>query len=91
MIARGDEPTDFELNKDDWYAVVPTDWPALKQRFLASIDELLTLCDDKLAMGRVVFGDRDVGCMLVSHTTHNAYHLGQIVMLRRLMGNWPGV
>jgi hypothetical protein len=26
---------------------------------------------------------------LVSLTAHNAYHLGRIVLLRQLQGNWP--
>jgi len=88
-IARGEEPDDFALQIDDWPQVQPEQWEELVGSFLASINELLGLTEDHAAMQRTVFGDRNVGSMLVSHTTHNAYHIGQIVLIRRILGLWP--
>lgn len=88
-LARGEEWQEFELQVDDWPEVAETDWEKVLSSFLDSHSELLNLVDGNVDMNHVVFDDLTVGAMLVSHATHNAYHLGQIVLLRRLMGFWP--
>lgn len=88
-VARGNELTDFEPRVDDWPAVAPDEWDGLVKDFLAGFDELLAIAADQSAMQRLIFDDFKVSQMLLSHPTHNSYHLGQIVLLRRLQGTWP--
>lgn len=39
---------------------------------------------------RLILGGKfTVGLRMVWFTGHNAYHLGQIVMMRRILGVWP--
>jgi len=87
-LAHGSEWQDFELQVDDWPDVAPADWERLAQGFLASCAQLLDLIDD-VDKSRSVYEEQTVGSMLVSHTLHNAYHIGQIVLLRRQLGIWP--
>jgi hypothetical protein len=87
-IAQEQEPGGFELQKDDWPEVAEADWDGVAKAFLESFEEMLTAVEEPGAIQRLVFGDRNVGCMLVSHTLHNAYHLGQIVLMRRMQGTW---
>jgi hypothetical protein len=87
--AQGTAWEDFELQVDDWPAVAPEDWDQLVQSYLASCAELADLVGNGVDIQRTVYGDLTVGAMLVSHTLHNAYHLGQIVLIRRLLGLWP--
>jgi len=87
--AQGAAWEDFELQVDDWPEFAPEDWDQLVQSFLASCAELADLVGNGLDIQRAVYEDLTVGAMLVSHTLHNAYHLGQIVLIRRLLGLWP--
>lgn len=91
-IAQGDEPfmdPDFEFGVTDFPKVEPEDWDKFLQSFLASCAELLATAKDPDNMDREVFEDRNVGFVLASHALHNAYHLGQIVVLRSQLGDWP--
>jgi len=88
-ITKGEEPGDFKPRVDDWPDVTPEQWAPLAEKLLASYDEILELVGDPAVMGRIVFGERNMGVMLVSHACHNAYHLGQIIVIRRLQGTWP--
>jgi len=88
-IAKGGPGPDFSKPVADWPDVSPDEWEGLATAFLAGMKAVCALAADEEALAREVFRDRDVGNMLVSHTTHNAWHLGQVVMLRRLQGTWP--
>jgi hypothetical protein len=93
-FARGGDPllpTGFELGVDDFETVSQEDWPALRDAFLASFADLLACAEQPELVRREPVADRNVGYMLASHALHNAYHLGQIVLLRRLMGDWHPV
>ena len=79
-----------------WPAVTPGSWPALRDEFLQSLDRATALAEH----GRLetplsppiefpplaVYTTRDA---VVHVAVHNAHHLGQIVVLRQLMGLWP--
>lgn len=88
-LAQGGELPDFQPGRDDWPAVSVEDWPALVEAFLGSGTAIAALATDPAALKRQVFADYCVGDMLVSHASHNAYHLGQVALLRRLLGCWP--
>lgn len=73
-------------------------WDALCVRFARLLEECTALASDAVALNRQVQctsrpeeGPRTmtVAEQLVSVATHNAYHLGRLVLLRQLLGNWP--
>ena len=88
-VARDGVEPDFSKPPEDWPRVAQTEWEDLVADFLAGLEEITRLAGDPVVLGRDVFGDRNAGNMLVSHATHNAWHLGQVVLLRRLQGTWP--
>lgn len=75
--------------EENWPAVTKDDWPRLKDEFLASLaksrEMALTENLDRLILG----GKFSVGLRMVWFTGHNAYHLGQVVFMRRILGAWP--
>jgi uncharacterized damage-inducible protein DinB len=74
----------------DWPAVTEEDWPRLKDEFLASLEGSRKIARDSEALERPILGGKfTVGLRLVWFTGHNAYHLGQVVMMRRMLGAWP--
>ena len=87
-LARGGEWEPFELHVDDWPAISPANWDGLCASFLATLEQMAELTADSARMAEIIFEDRTVGEMLVSHAMHNAYHLGQIVLMRRMQGSW---
>lgn len=45
---------------------------------------------DPELLARTILGGRfTVGLRMVWFTGHNAYHLGQVVLMRRILGAWP--
>lgn len=76
--------------------VTPGDWPALQQRFLAGLDRAASFerggrVDDPIAPPiefppLAAYTIRDAQ---VHISTHNAHHLGQIILLRQILGLWP--
>lgn len=86
-FAHGTEPPD-PTAEENFPAVTPQQWTGLVQRFLDSLTEveaLATLED----CARELIKERSLGYGLASQASHNAYHLGQIVLLRRILGLWP--
>lgn len=82
---------------DGWPA--PQDWTALKQNFLTGLQTAFDLCEDEALLTRAFSPDVSIGASFDKHTVgsalsevialHNAYHLGQVVLLRRMMNDWP--
>lgn len=74
----------------DWPAVAEDDWPRLKDEFLATLERSRKLARDPENLERLILGGRfTVGLRMVWFTGHNAYHLGQVVLMRRILGAWP--
>lgn len=72
--------------------VSPDSWPALRDRFQALVDRAVALANDEAALARTVaiHGKQiPVATLLGDLAGHNAYHLGQVVLTRRLLGAWP--
>lgn len=79
-----------------WPAIAPGGWPQIKGGFCAGLDALVAL-GERGDLGAPVtppipfpplanYTLRDV----IEHVAHhNAHHLGQIVVLRQMMGQWP--
>jgi hypothetical protein len=81
-----------------WPAVNTDEWDPVREGFLAGLvraDELAsdeTLLARKIASGSVElpgWNEYTVGFVLADLALHNAHHLGQIVLLRRMIGAWP--
>ncbi len=65
------------------------DWDSIRLDFLESLEAFQALCDDETVLERgYVSGKNTVAYVLLDYAIHNAYHMGQIVLLRRLLGNW---
>ena len=79
-----------------WPAPAPGTWPAVRDRFLDGL-ERLTGFAAAVDPARPVTPPLEfpplarytVADVLVHVATHNAHHLGQVVLLRQLMGRWP--
>jgi uncharacterized damage-inducible protein DinB len=66
-----------------------SDWEAVKRDFLQNLEAFKALCDDDQMLERsYVSGKNTVAYVLVDYALHHAYHLGQIVLIRRLLGVW---
>jgi hypothetical protein len=75
---------------ESWPAVTREDWPRLKDEFLASLEKCRELARHPENLDRLILGGRiSVGLRLVWFTGHNAYHLRQVVLMRRIIGAWP--
>lgn len=81
-----------------WPPCTAGEWPALHSRFLAVIresQEIATSAPDLEAKMlpdgvEIPFLDRDTrGSGLLHGAVHSAHHLGQVVVLRQIMGLWP--
>jgi hypothetical protein len=84
------EPWPQSEHLDDTFAPIkPGGWPRLVAAFLAALEECKAMADaraDEISPER---DDTNVGYDLAENALHNAYHFGQIVLLRRLQGLWP--
>lgn len=72
-----------------WPVVTKDDWPRLKDEFLAGLQKSREMARDPETLGRIAIRNLTVGLRLVWFTSHDAYHLGQIALMRRLIGAWP--
>lgn len=88
-FARGEDPAWEEVERSDWRNVQPEEWDGLRQRFLDGFAPFAACAADQGAMAENLPYGRNFGLSLASQTLHNAYHLGQIVLLRQLLGAWP--
>jgi uncharacterized damage-inducible protein DinB len=80
-----------------WPAAGAQDWDELRWAFLETLERLAVLGDDSARLALPVtpvlefpplahFTIRDA---LTHVAGHNAHHLGQVVLLRQLIGRWP--
>jgi uncharacterized damage-inducible protein DinB len=79
-----------------WVAPEAGRWDAVRAGFLDGLDRLVALGAasdrDRRIDPPIEFpplGQYSVGDVLVHVGAHNAHHLGQVVLLRQLLGAWP--
>ena len=77
-----------------WPAVTPGSWPDVHAAFRAGVERLSAL--DSSADRPIVpaldfppLAHYTIGDALVHAAQHNSHHLGQVILLRQLMGAWP--
>jgi uncharacterized damage-inducible protein DinB len=80
-----------------WPPVAPGSWPDVHRTFLETLEALAALGEDEARRDAAIappiefppmahYTTRDV---VVHVATHNAHHLGQVIVLRQVMGLWP--
>jgi uncharacterized damage-inducible protein DinB len=77
-----------------WPAVTPGSWPAVHADFLRGLEAAAALeaDSDRPVAPPIEFpplADYTVRHALVHVAQHNSHHLGQVVLLRQMMGVWP--
>jgi uncharacterized damage-inducible protein DinB len=91
-----DEPM-VEHAPAGWPAVAPGGWKDLQSAFVAGVERLAALGAEEERLNAALapaiafpplahFTTRDA---LVHVAMHNAHHVGQIIVLRQMMGRWP--
>jgi uncharacterized damage-inducible protein DinB len=78
---------------DGWPSVAPGSWPAIRTRFLEGLDRIAVIPDPDRAVAPAIefppLAHYSVGDAIVHVAQHNAHHLGQVILLRQMMGRWP--
>lgn len=87
-LARGEQPSVPEHAAEGWPRVDEDDWDALRHAFLDGLSETKRLAREKDLL-RLVRGRDTLGYELTLHAIHNAVHIGQVILLRRMLGAWP--
>jgi uncharacterized damage-inducible protein DinB len=78
-----------------WPAVPAGSWPDVRSRFVDRLQQLAALADADATRPVVPpiefppLAKYTVGDALVHVATHNGHHLGQVIVLRQLLGAWP--
>lgn len=91
-LIHSDDPLSFKNPYENWPTVSADEWPNLVRTFLGNIAELKRIAQQSNDLERTLFPATDndpawtVGYKLAASVAkHNAYHLGQIAVLRRLV------
>lgn len=77
---------------EGWPEVTEETFDDWKRRFFEGLERARSLARDPAVLCRVLSTDRegDTGAReLTDLGVHNAHHLGQVILLRRLAGFWP--
>jgi uncharacterized damage-inducible protein DinB len=79
-----------------WPAVTPGSWPTLHPRFFASLERAAAFDNDGRldnpvtpAMEFPAIAHYTIRDTITHVAIHNAHHLGQIILLRQMLGLWP--
>lgn len=80
-----------------WPAAPDGTWPDIHQRFLDGLHRAATLAGSAAALARPIappiefppLTQYTISDALVHIASHNAHHLGQVILLRQLSGFWP--
>jgi uncharacterized damage-inducible protein DinB len=78
-----------------WPAVGPGSWPRHRERFLSGLERMTAIGasgGERAISPPIQFpplARYTVSDALVHVATHNAHHLGQIILLRQVIGRWP--
>jgi uncharacterized damage-inducible protein DinB len=76
-----------------WPAVASGTWPSILERFLSGLERAATMRDPDRALAPPIefppLAHYSVRDALVHIAQHNAHHLGQVILLRQMMGRWP--
>jgi uncharacterized damage-inducible protein DinB len=88
-VISGEKPLYPKDPDQTWSEVRADQWPGLVAEFLSDLDELMALTENDAGLTRDLGEDETVGDRIRWTAIHNAYHFGQIALLRRMQGIWP--
>jgi uncharacterized damage-inducible protein DinB len=80
---------------EGWPAAAPGLWPEIRSRFCARLEQLADLGAGDLSKPLAPpiefppLAHYTIGEALVHVATHNSHHLGEVVLLRQMLGTWP--
>jgi uncharacterized damage-inducible protein DinB len=93
------EPKPMPNKAADGWVGLTGSWDDLVSEFFKGLEEAKTLTDDEALLqkpfdpeGKIGWGFEKVSvgeAILDVIAVHNAHHLGQIILLRRMIGAWP--
>ena len=90
VASAGGAPQVFPAHAEEgWPLPTAEDWPNLVDRFLAGLAQARAMARDAATRHRLVYKEDTGGRVLTDLAVHNAHHLGEIILLRRLTGDWP--
>jgi uncharacterized damage-inducible protein DinB len=80
-----------------WPDVAPGTWPQWHAQFLAGLDRAAACAEPATRLDEAVapaiefppLAQYTIRDALVHIASHNAHHLGQVIVLRQLAGQWP--
>lgn len=93
--ARGNDPEFTPSYKEGWPKMPPVragakKWDNLVRKFGEDLREAAGIANTMNLNSRIPSRiKRSYGSVLVTLADHNAYHIGQIVQMRKMMGWWP--
>jgi uncharacterized damage-inducible protein DinB len=83
-----EQPLERKKGKNaDWPVVSSEQWENVRDRFLDGLKQTKKLAEGDLT--KPLWNDNTVDEVLLQIVVHNCYHLGQIALLRQLLGLWP--
>lgn len=74
---------------DTFVAPDPAEWAALVSAFLGGVTAASEAATERAEATSPDRNDTSIPYDLAESALHNAYHLGQIVLLRQMLGFWP--
>ena len=80
---------------DGWPSVAEGSWPSVRSRFLQTLDRLADMAGGDVTTPVTPpiefppLANYTMADALVHVATHNAHHLGQVIVIRQMMGVWP--
>ncbi len=94
-LIRAPDPARYDEAVENWPSVSVGEWPRVVEEFFAALAALERVAREGHGLERVLYPATaeapawTVGYKLASSVAkHNTYHLGQIVVVRRLIGAW---
>jgi len=81
---------------DGWPTVDSHTWPDVQSRFVDGLESFVNMAEESELDQKVVpaiealpLAHMTIRDAAIHVATHNAHHLGQIIILRQVMGLWP--
>lgn len=94
-LMKAADPRTFDERFENWPLVNAHEWPAVRDEFFRMLQSLVDVGAQQSELSRVLYPESSgepawtVGYKLaLSVAKHNAYHLGQIIVIRRVLGLW---
>lgn len=85
-----EEPLERKKGKNgDWPRIAESEWDGVRGAFLDGLQSASELSENAESLNRRLWNGDTVDEVLLMIVIHNSYHLGQIALIRQLLGIWP--